>query len=135
MRKTKNSSTIFRFLWILKFFAWNSNSNFAADQLLFFALTLPGIIVYFDVIGRTEVCPVFKSFRTHGVANLKPSPIIVYDYYDNCEFLVEFLCLHFVVTIHINYSSFRKNFLQFTHSLVVRHLRKWATVSWCMLRN
>jgi CD109 antigen len=41
------------------------------------------VIIYFDDIDATEICPEFKAYRTHGVAKQKPSPIIIYDYYDN----------------------------------------------------
>jgi CD109 antigen len=47
------------------------------------------VIVYFDDIDTTEICPDFKAYRTHGVAKQKPSPIIVYDYYDNCKYFVD----------------------------------------------
>ncbi|KAG5682590.1 hypothetical protein PVAND_011935 [Polypedilum vanderplanki] len=41
------------------------------------------VIVYFDNIDSIEICPEFKSYRSHGIAKQKPSPIIIYDYYDN----------------------------------------------------
>jgi CD109 antigen len=43
------------------------------------------VIVYFDNIESNAICPEFKSYRSHGVAKQKPSPIVIYDYYDNCE--------------------------------------------------
>jgi len=46
------------------------------------------VIIYFDDIDATEICPEFKAYRTHGVAKQKPSPIIIYDYYDNCKFII-----------------------------------------------
>jgi len=46
------------------------------------------VIIYFDDIDTTEICPEFKAYRTHGVAKQKPSPIIIYDYYDNCKFII-----------------------------------------------
>ncbi|XP_070502251.1 CD109 antigen-like [Chironomus tepperi] len=48
------------------------------------------VILYFDDIDATEVCPEFKAYRTHGVAKQKPSPIIIYDYYDNSRHAREF---------------------------------------------
>jgi len=42
------------------------------------------IMVYFDDIGASQICPEFKAYRTHAVAKQKPAPIIIYDYYDNC---------------------------------------------------
>lgn len=44
------------------------------------------VVVYFDDVGAKKLCPVFKAYRTHGVALQKPVPVIIYDYYDNCEF-------------------------------------------------
>ncbi|CAG9811984.1 unnamed protein product [Chironomus riparius] len=41
------------------------------------------IMVYFDDIEATYICPSFHAYRTHAVANHKPAPIVVYDYYDN----------------------------------------------------
>lgn len=45
------------------------------------------VIIYFDRLESREVCPEIKAYRTHGVAHQKPSPIIIYDYYDNCKLL------------------------------------------------
>ena len=43
------------------------------------------VIVYFDDISASQICPEFKAYRTHGVAKQKPAPIVIYDYYDNCK--------------------------------------------------
>lgn len=43
------------------------------------------VIIYFDDIDTNEICPEIEAYRTHDVAEQKPSPIIIYDYYDNCE--------------------------------------------------
>jgi len=32
-----------------------------------------------------EYCPTISAFQTHKVANQKPVPVTVYDYYDQCE--------------------------------------------------
>lgn len=42
------------------------------------------VIVYFDHIGRKEICPTLDAFRTHKVAMQKPAAVTLYDYYDNC---------------------------------------------------
>ena len=42
-------------------------------------------MVYFDDIEAKDICPSFHAYRTHAVANHKPAPIVVYDYYDNCK--------------------------------------------------
>lgn len=43
------------------------------------------VIVYFDDVGETKICPEFKAYRTHSVAKQKPAPVVIYDYYDNCK--------------------------------------------------
>ena len=43
-------------------------------------------MVYFDDIEAKEICPSFHAYRTHAVANHKPAPIVVYDYYDTCKY-------------------------------------------------
>lgn len=45
------------------------------------------VVLYFDDIGSKKVCPVFRAFKTHSVAILKPAPVVIYDYYDNCKLL------------------------------------------------
>lgn len=42
------------------------------------------VIIYFDNLSTKELCPTLDAFRTHKVANQKPAPVTVYDYYDNC---------------------------------------------------
>ena len=40
------------------------------------------VVVYFETITKKEKCYTIEAFRTHRVANQKPAPVIVYDYYD-----------------------------------------------------
>merc|ERR1719244_2085035 len=40
------------------------------------------VVVYFETIGKREKCITIEAFRTHRVANQKPAPVVVYDYYD-----------------------------------------------------
>jgi len=40
------------------------------------------VILYFDSLTKREVCPTIEAFRTYRVANQKPAPVLVYDYYD-----------------------------------------------------
>ncbi len=40
------------------------------------------VVLYFEKLTRSEVCPTFSAFRTHRVANQKPAAVVVYDYYD-----------------------------------------------------
>ena len=51
------------------------------------------VVIYFDDIGSEKICPELKAYRTHAVANLKPAPVIIYDYYDNCKFNQAFMKL------------------------------------------
>ncbi|RZC42764.1 CD109 antigen [Asbolus verrucosus] len=48
--------------------------------------SLTKVILYFNNITRYEYCPTVSAFRTHKVADQKPVPVIVYDYYDSCRF-------------------------------------------------
>jgi CD109 antigen len=41
------------------------------------------VVMYFNNLDGTEICPTVTGFRTHKVANQKPAPVIIYDYYDN----------------------------------------------------
>eukprot|EP00094_Tigriopus_californicus_P007480 TCALIF_07202-PA protein Name:"Similar to CUBN Cubilin (Canis familiaris)" AED:0.20 eAED:0.21 QI:0/0.76/0.57/0.97/0.85/0.88/35/0/3998 len=40
------------------------------------------VVLYFEQLTRSEVCPTISAYRTHRVANQKPSSVLVYDYYD-----------------------------------------------------
>ena len=40
------------------------------------------VVVYFETIKKKEKCYTIEAFRTHRVANQKPAPVVVYDYYD-----------------------------------------------------
>jgi len=40
------------------------------------------IVLYFESIGKSEVCPTISAYRTSRVANQKPASVLVYDYYD-----------------------------------------------------
>ena len=40
------------------------------------------VVVYFETITKREKCLTVEAFRTHRVANQKPAPVVVYDYYD-----------------------------------------------------
>lgn len=47
------------------------------------------IVVYFDNFdANKEICPVFDAFRTHKVAEQKPVPITVYDYYESGKYII-----------------------------------------------
>lgn len=46
------------------------------------------VIVYFDDIDTKEIRPQIKAYRTHKVAKQKPSPVVIYDYYDNCKYFI-----------------------------------------------
>jgi len=40
------------------------------------------VILFFESLGRSEICPTISAFRTFRVANQKPAYVLVYDYYD-----------------------------------------------------
>ncbi|XP_027843967.2 CD109 antigen-like isoform X1 [Aphis gossypii] len=40
------------------------------------------VMLYFDKMMAEEYCPTISAFQTHKVANQKPVPVTVYDYYD-----------------------------------------------------
>ncbi|KAK6619001.1 hypothetical protein RUM44_003383 [Polyplax serrata] len=41
------------------------------------------VVLYFDKLIKQEYCPTISAYRTHMVANQKPVPVSVYDYYDS----------------------------------------------------
>ncbi|KAJ6220697.1 hypothetical protein RDWZM_006509 [Blomia tropicalis] len=43
------------------------------------------VFVYFDRITRDELCITVPAHRTHRVANNKPVPVTIYDYYDRSK--------------------------------------------------
>lgn len=45
-------------------------------------------VLYFDHLKANElICPVFEAYRRDKVAEQKPVPVLVYDYYDSCKYL------------------------------------------------
>lgn len=44
-------------------------------------------VVYFEEVNITEVCPTFDGYSTYDVANQKPAPVVVYDYYQLCNYI------------------------------------------------
>lgn len=59
------------------------------------------VVVYFDDIEKKELCPVFKAYRTHKVAKQRPAPVVIYDYYDNCEIKIIFKFQKFITYLFI----------------------------------
>ena len=47
-----------------------------------FFFLLCQIVLYFETLGRGELCPTISAYRTSRVANQKPASVVVYDYYD-----------------------------------------------------
>ncbi|KAK0179673.1 hypothetical protein PV327_005405 [Microctonus hyperodae] len=41
------------------------------------------VVLYFDKMVRKEYCPTVSAYRTHKVAEQKPVPVSIYDYYDS----------------------------------------------------
>lgn len=43
--------------------------------------------IYFDqMIANEEICLEVQAYRSHKVAENKPVPVRIYDYYDSCEY-------------------------------------------------
>ena len=40
------------------------------------------MVLYFESLGLSEVCPTISAFKTSDVGNQKPASVLVYDYYD-----------------------------------------------------
>jgi len=40
------------------------------------------VVLYFESLGLSEVCPTISAFKTSEVGNQKPASVLVYDYYD-----------------------------------------------------
>ncbi|CAD6997494.1 alpha-2-macroglobulin [Ceratitis capitata] len=49
------------------------------------------IVVYFESLAKNDVsCVPVEALKQHAVANQKPSPIVVYDYYDTAQKVTEY---------------------------------------------
>lgn len=47
-------------------------------------------VLYFDNLSANEpVCPVFEAYRRHKIAEQKPVPVLIYDYYDSCKYPIQ----------------------------------------------
>ena len=40
------------------------------------------MVLYFEKLGRSEICPTIFAFKTSRVANQKEASVLVYDFYD-----------------------------------------------------
>lgn len=40
------------------------------------------VVLYFESLGRSEICPTISAYRTYRVIKQKPAYVLVYDYYD-----------------------------------------------------
>lgn len=47
------------------------------------------VVIYFDNVGGKELCPTMDAYRTHKVANQKPAPVVIYDYYDTSKLYID----------------------------------------------
>lgn len=48
------------------------------------------VILYFNNISNViEFCPTISAFRIYKVANHRPVPVVLYDYYDTCKYILE----------------------------------------------
>jgi A-macroglobulin receptor binding domain len=89
------------------------------------------VVVYFDNIGAKKICPELKAYRTHSVALQKPAPVVIYDYYDNCEsrlvvrwkFFVIFLIFQLAL---LEASTIHQKFLSVTSAMAPKNARMIA---------
>lgn len=84
------------------------------------------VVVYFESIGRKELCPTLDAFRTHKVAMQKPAAVTLYDYYDNCKlspFSISVIQIQFNCKFHFCRSPSRPSILSDASDFAVRHLR------------
>lgn len=43
--------------------------------------------IYIDqMVANVEICVTVEGYRTHKVAEQKPVPVRIYDYYDSCKY-------------------------------------------------
>jgi hypothetical protein len=91
------------------------------------------VVVYFDELEKKEVCPVFKAYRTHKVANQKPAPVIIYDYYDSCKNNTSFSIIIDVLIINKKKSfqpEEQHSFIQLKQQRCVIYARKAIAVTY-----
>lgn len=43
------------------------------------------VIIYFDYIGRKEICPTLDAHKVYKVTEHKAASVIIYDYYDSAR--------------------------------------------------
>ncbi|XP_017859854.1 PREDICTED: C3 and PZP-like alpha-2-macroglobulin domain-containing protein 8 [Drosophila arizonae] len=49
------------------------------------------VVIYFESLPKGEIkCLPIEAFKTHAVANQKPVPIVLYDYYDTNKKATEY---------------------------------------------
>lgn len=48
------------------------------------------VVLYFNNFTTYEYCPTVSAFQMHMVAKQKPVPVILYDYYDSCKYILCF---------------------------------------------
>lgn len=47
------------------------------------------VVIYFDHLKSNEwVCPIIDAYRVYKVAEQKPVSVIIFDYYDSCEYWI-----------------------------------------------
>lgn len=70
------------------------------------------VVIYFDNVGGKELCPTMDAYRTHKVANQKPAPVVIYDYYDTSNLYTYGLLLYLFNLDFLVFSSSRSSVLQ-----------------------
>ncbi|XP_055375533.1 thioester-containing protein 1 allele R1 [Condylostylus longicornis] len=43
------------------------------------------VVIYFDYLGRREICPTLDAYKTYKVTKHRPVPVIIYDVYDSAR--------------------------------------------------
>lgn len=52
------------------------------------------VVVYFESLAKNEAsCVPIEALKQHAVANQKPSPVVLYDYYDTTQKVTEYYTL------------------------------------------
>jgi hypothetical protein len=75
------------------------------------------VIIYFDDVDKMELRPQIKAYRTHKVAKQKPAPVMIYDYYDNCELNLKIIFKNILFNFTFENSTSCNNILLTTRDI------------------
>lgn len=117
-------------------FATDTESTYALSKLDYVKRVetkneMTVFVLYFDhLTANKSICPTFDAFRRKKVAEQKPVPVLVYDYYDSCKYSEvakdDFRCNpNSTSTYTFSFSSStRSSILHDASDHFVRHLRR-----------